>query len=248
MGDELSAAKLHLPALPVAYQAWRESELGRTTDRLEEQAIFALAGAVDGRQVLDVGCGDGALSVALARRGGDVTGLDLDPRMLAAAGERARQVRLPGRFVAADAVRLPFPDGTFDLVVAVTVLCFIPGGERAVSEMARVLRPGGRLVIGELGRFSLWAAKRRLAGWLGSKIWAAATFRSPRALIGLVEGAALDVTDARGAIYYPPCGICARLSAPIDAWLGRRILFGAAFLIVAAIKDVRSRPPTEPPG
>ena len=61
------------------------------------------------------------------------------------------------------------------------------------EEMRRVLgsteRPGGRLVIGELGRWSLWAAIRRVRGWLGSPTWRAARFRSASDLRALVQGA-----------------------------------------------------------
>lgn len=49
---------------------------------------------------------------------------------------------------------LPFADLSFDLVTAITVLCFVPDARRAAAEMVRVLRPGGRLVLGELGWYS----------------------------------------------------------------------------------------------
>jgi SAM-dependent methyltransferase len=131
---------------------------------------------------------------------------------------------------------LPFAEGTFDIVVAVTVLCFVPHADGAASEMARVLRPGGRLVIGELGRYSLWAAKRRLSGWLGSRTWRAASFRSAGEMKRIATSAKLHVMAIRGAIYYPPYNLCARWLGPIDRHLAKVTTTGAAFIALAADK------------
>jgi SAM-dependent methyltransferase len=130
----------------------------------------------------------------------------------------------------------PFADDSFDIVLAVTVLCFVDDAARAVREMARVLRPGGRVVIGELGRWNLWAAKRRISGWLGSRMWRSATFRMVRALKDLVSDAGLAITMVRGAVYYPPFAPLAALLARCDAWIGKHTTAGAAFLVVVGRK------------
>ncbi len=218
-----------------SYARWRSNRLGQITDALEQQLLFELLGRVADKTALDVGCGDGALASELARRGAIVTGLDPDPAMIAAqrqAGIEGAQLRL----VEAKAELLPFPDASFDAVLAVAVLCFVRDAERAVVEMARVLKPGGRLVIGELGRWSLWAAYRRIRGWLGHPTWRVARFWTATELRQLVEGAGLDVVEMRGAVFYPPCGAAARLFAAIDPWFGRRTTLGAAFIAVSATK------------
>jgi SAM-dependent methyltransferase len=112
--------------------------------------------------------------------------------------------------------------------------------QHAAREMARVLRPGGRMVIGELGRWNLWAAKRRIEGWFGSATWRAAEFRTAHELERLVMSAGLDLTATRGAIFYPPCRLAAALLAPCDSWLGRRTTINAAFLVVAGRKPEQS--------
>ncbi len=223
-----------------SYARWRSNRLGRITDRLEQQILLKLVGPVAGKTLLDVGCGDGALASELARRGAIVTGLDADPVMIAAARQRAEIEGTQLHLVEGQAERLPFDDAAFDRVDAVTVLCFVRDADRTVMEMARVLKPGGLLVIGELGRWSLWAARRRMRGWLGNPTWRAATFRTAAELRALIETAGLKVIELRGAAYYPPCGVAAQLLAPVDPWLGRMTTLGAAFITVSAEKPIAS--------
>ncbi len=222
--------------LPAAYEEWRSSRLGQITDALEERLLLTVLGPVRGLAVLDVGCGDGVLASALARRGAQVTGLDMDPQMLAAAERRARSESIELQLVEGRVEALPFPSETFDRVVAVAVLCFVRDTDQATSEIARVLKPGGRLVIGELGRWNSWAALRRVKGWFGAAPWKAARFRSARELRSLVECCGLDVNETVGAIYYPHIGIAALLLAPFDRWCARWTTVGAAFIAVLASK------------
>lgn len=109
--------------LTESYVRWRSSRLGRITDALERQLLARLLGRVEGQKLLDVGCGDGAMAFELARQGATVTALDADPTMIAAAGRRAENEATHVQLVEGDAERLPFDDATFDVVVAVTVLC-----------------------------------------------------------------------------------------------------------------------------
>lgn len=91
-----SSNSTHLAGLPAAYRKWRESELGRINDCIEEDLILHLIRPVAGKRLLDVDCGDGVLSVRLAQAGVDVTGLDNEPRMLAAV--RVVQMRRESQF------------------------------------------------------------------------------------------------------------------------------------------------------
>jgi SAM-dependent methyltransferase len=105
--------------------------------------------------VLDVGCGSGVVTRDIARRvgpAGRAVGVDQSPQLLAVARELAEGAELGGRveFRAGSALSLPFPDGAFDVVVAVTVLSHTPGGESAIPEMARVVCPGGRVGVFDL--------------------------------------------------------------------------------------------------
>lgn len=215
------------------YTRWRASTIGRITERVEMGVVFGLAGQLAGKSVLDVGTGDGTYALEAAARGAIVTGIDLEPTMLAAARTRANERRLSASFETGRAEALPFADGTFDVVLAVTVLCLVSDARSVVREMARVLAPGGRLVIGELGRYSVWAAERRVRGWLGAQTWRHARFWSRRALMGLVEGSGLHVAAVRGSIFFPPSGFAARVVSPFEPLLTRLHAPGAAFLVVA---------------
>lgn len=199
-----------------------------------------MLGSVTGKTLLDVGCGDGALALDLARRGAIVTGLDPNPAMIAAARRRSEPAGMQSRFIEGKAEKLPFEDASFDVAVAVAVLCFVEDVERAFAEMSRVLKPGGRLIIGELGRRSPWAAHRRIRGWLGNPTWRAVKFRTTRELRRLAQSAGLEIVQVRGAIHYPPCSLAGQLMAPFDLRLGRNSTFGAAFIVVSAIKPLNS--------
>lgn len=220
---------------PEAYTSWRGTPLGMVTETIEQRLILDMMGDLAGARVLDAGCGDGALACVAAGRGAEVTGVDPDPAMLVAARSRAAKAGIPATFLEGQVKRLPFPDATFDVVVSVTVLCFVVDAAGAVREMARVLRPGGRLVLGELGRWSVWAFLRRVRGWFGSATWRTARFRTAGELRALAEQAKLSVTALRGSVYYPPVGLFARALAPLDSRLGGLTTFGAAFIALSAV-------------
>src|SRR5262249_17984921 len=108
----------------------------------------SLCEAVDvraGQTILDVACGNGAATLAAARRFGRVTGLDYVPALLARAEERARAERLGIAFVEGDAEALPFIDGQFDAAISTFGVMFTPDHRRAARELTRVVRRGGKI-------------------------------------------------------------------------------------------------------
>ena len=225
-----------LDVLPDAYAEWRRSTLGRITDALEERLLLDRIGPARGLRILDVGCGDGVLATRLAQDGARVTGIDASADMLAAAHRRARAAGVDVDLVEGDAGNLPFPKGQFDCVVSVATLCFVEDARPTIREMVRVLKPGGRLILGELGRWNLWAVQRRVKGWLGSDLWRAAHFRSRAEMLALAAEAGLADASVTGAIFYPPVGLAAKAMAPLDHMIGRAMTMGAAFLVMTGTK------------
>ena len=133
-----------------------------------------LARALDlraGRTVLDIASGPGATAFLLASElGVDVTGVDLGEASVARANSRAIEKGIDDRvrFRVGDAERLPFDDASFDAVVCECAFCTFPDTPTAAAEMARVLRPGGRLGITDvaLDPARLDAELSSLAGWV----------------------------------------------------------------------------------
>jgi SAM-dependent methyltransferase len=124
-----------------------------------DPVMLGRAKAASARRALDVGCGEGRFCRALAAAGITVTGLDPTPALLDAAVNRDPR----GRYIQGVAEALPFPDRRFDLVVSYLTLIDIPDVDGAVREMARVLAPGGTLLIANLTSFSTPCADR---GWV----------------------------------------------------------------------------------
>jgi SAM-dependent methyltransferase len=102
------------------------------------------------KRALDVGCGEGRFCRMLKQHKIEVTGVDPTSGLIEAA--RARDAE--GAYLEATAERLPFDDNAFDLVVSYLSLIDIPDIERAIPEMARVLAPGGALLIANLNSFN----------------------------------------------------------------------------------------------
>ena len=111
-----------------------------------EAALSAL-GKVQGQLLLDIGGGDGALSYLIAERGAQAVTIDTAQVALRFAQEEFARRGLEARTVAASAYTMPFPTGTFDAAVCSDVIEHVQSPQRLLAEAARVLRPGGCLVL-----------------------------------------------------------------------------------------------------
>jgi ubiquinone/menaquinone biosynthesis C-methylase UbiE len=111
------------------------------SSELHEYRAFA------GKRVLDVGCGNGYVLSKYAQEGSEVFGIDLTPTAISLCRQRFALLGLSGNFSVANAEHLPFPDASFDCVCSMGVLHHTPDTARAVAEIYRVLKPGGRMIV-----------------------------------------------------------------------------------------------------
>jgi SAM-dependent methyltransferase len=132
--------------LETRISVWQPGPDGRTPQDVALSLLTAAAPA----QLLEVGCGTGALAArCVAELGCEVVALDASAEMVRATQARGIDV------MTGDVQELPFADGAFDCAVAAWMLYHVPDLDRGVAELARVLRPGGRLVAITNGRGSL---------------------------------------------------------------------------------------------
>ncbi|MCU0786447.1 MAG: bifunctional demethylmenaquinone methyltransferase/2-methoxy-6-polyprenyl-1,4-benzoquinol methylase UbiE [Verrucomicrobia bacterium] len=130
-----------------------------------KRRVADLAGVQSGDRALDVCCGTGDLAFALAARGVEVVGLDFSEAMLTVAKSKVQSpksgVELAApRFLHGDALAIPFPDASFDIVTVGYGLRNLSNWEAGLREMARVVKPGGRLLVLDFGKpdHALWRA------------------------------------------------------------------------------------------
>lgn len=144
------------------------------------RALVRWSGASPGDRILDCATGTGDLAIAFAQAvapGGEVVATDFSPEMLEPGPEKARRRNLDVRFEPADVTALPYPDASFDVASIAFGIRNVADPLAGLSEMARVLRPGGRLMVLEFGQpegglmkplFGFYS--RRILPWIGGAL------------------------------------------------------------------------------
>jgi demethylmenaquinone methyltransferase / 2-methoxy-6-polyprenyl-1,4-benzoquinol methylase len=130
-----------------------------------KKLLAAMAEVKRGQKALDLCCGTGDIAFALHRAGAEVVGLDFSPAMLAVARQRAQKLPVqpeapPLQFRAGDVMQIPYDSASFDIVSIGYGLRNLESWERGLEEMARVARPGGRLLVLDFGKPDGWLWRR----------------------------------------------------------------------------------------
>lgn len=128
---------------------WEKGDFGAVAPMVWDvgEVVLGHVGVEQGERVLDVACGTGNAAIRAAQRGGTVTGLDIVPALLDQGRALAAEAGVEVEFVEGDAEDLRFEDASFDVVLSTFGCMFVPDHKRAASEIARVLRPDGRIGI-----------------------------------------------------------------------------------------------------
>lgn len=189
---------------------------------LRRAACLALLPEGPGQQILDLGCGPGALTFPLLERGHGVISMDASSEMLARMQEHAARLGLEARAVRGDAHDLPFASESFDTVVSAGVLEYLPDAPRALREIGRVLRPGGTAILTmtlprRLERFVVRAIAR-----LRAQPEAVAQYIYDRAALDRVMADAGFTIDRRRCIGFSPFPLDAVWPSSVR-WIDERL-------------------------
>ena len=182
------------------YDRWFTTPVGRLVKQYEAALLLDLLDPRLGERLLDVGCGTGIFTLDVVSRGALVTGIDLSVPMLTGAVHRLGGSGFAA--LCADMRALPFADGSFDRVFSMTAIDFVADGVKAMNELDRVTRRGGRVVVTTLNSRGPWAARRRQTGADGHDLFANIHFRSPEEMRALVPGASGAHVKAATAIHF----------------------------------------------
>ena len=143
-----TAAPIDYAAIKARQQAtWASGDFAvvGTTLQIVGESLAEACDVKAGERVIDVAAGNGNATLAAARRFAEVTSTDYVPALLERGRERAAAERLDVTFEVADAEALPYPDDSFDVAMSTFGVMFAPEHPRAAAELARVVRPGGRI-------------------------------------------------------------------------------------------------------
>ena len=128
---------------------WEAGDFAEIASNIETTAE-AFVDGLDirpGMKVLDVACGSGNLALFAARKGADVTGIDIAANLIESAKKRAAAEGLDIKFEQGDAEAMPYEDDSFDLVMTMFGAMFAPRPDVTASELVRVCKPGGRIAM-----------------------------------------------------------------------------------------------------
>ena len=213
------------------YDEWYKTKVGGYVDKTEKKLVFSMIKTKHGN-ALDLGCGTGNYTLELYKRGFQVVGVDISRRMF-----KIAQKKLPNvKFIKANAYSLPFEDNTFDLVLSVTMLEFIHEPEKVLSEVYRVLKPGGEAVIGTMNGKSMWFIFKRMKSLFVETAYRYARFYTPKELESLMKNAGFKETESRGIIYLPSFFPFVNISERLDEKFSDKLKNLGAFIIVRGVK------------
>lgn len=173
------------------------------------EAYLDLLGDVAGQRVLDLGCGTGVATRAVARRvgsNGGVVGVDPTPTFIDRAEKLASDHKFDTvRFEVGDGRALRFADGDFDTALAVTLLCHVPERQRVIAELARVVKPGGQVLVmdGDYASNQIEHPDRATTDRIATA-WRASVVDDPylcRRLVPFMASAGLEIEAVGGHVH-----------------------------------------------
>ena len=181
------------------YAAWSEQYDAEANPliHVEEPVTLEVIGDVSGKDVLDAACGTGRYAILLSHVAGSICGVDASPEMLAIARAKCQALGLEADLREGKLAQLPLPEASFDVAVCALALCHVADLGGAIGELARVLRPGGKLVISDFHPYAL------LLGWRTCFLRDDTTYQIenhvhfPSDIIGALDANAMVLSEMR---------------------------------------------------
>jgi len=187
--------------------AWANFALLENLTGTTAPHLLRFAGIRAGAKVLDVACGTGVVALTAARAGATVHGIDLTPELIERARENAALMRLEASFQEGDAESLQFPAAAFDVVVSQFGHIFAPRPDVAITEMLRVLKPGGTVA------FATWPPELFVGRWFAllgryappppPGVSPPSQWGDPNIIRERLGSAVRDLTFTRNTMYFP---------------------------------------------
>jgi len=211
------------------YDPWYSTPIGSYVDAIEKEQVFSLMKEQKG-VILDLGCGTGNYTLALNRLEIKAIGLDKSMEMLKIAIQK-----MSAPFVLGDASVLPFKNQSLDSILSITLFEFLTYPEKTLSEIYRVLRPKGEIIIGTMNTFSAWFLFKRLKSIFKETAYRYARFYTINQLKILFKQAGFTNLTTRGVIYFPafiPCFLIPVVKKLERKWAASPLRHLAAFVLI----------------
>lgn len=161
------------------YDDYYLSEMGAEIDAIEKQIIGQLMSGIQPGDLLELGCGTGHWTEFFIQQGHQLTAIDASKAMLA----YAHQKRLKAQLLEANVEALPFADAHFPVAASITMLEFVDDPTKAISEIHRVLKPSGFLIMGCLNGKSVLGMNK-----MKDEVFQHANFLAPSTLLSTFKG------------------------------------------------------------
>lgn len=152
------------------YDSWFKTPAGSKVFKLELKTLFDLIKPFQGMKMLDVGIGTGFFALEFANRGVEISGIDPSEKMIEIATKRGLNAQI------GSGEDIPFGDDLFDAVLSMTSMEFSSDPDKFISEMARVVKPAGIIVVAVLNLLSFYGIERRFKGLFKKTIFSDAHF------------------------------------------------------------------------
>lgn len=165
------------------YDSWYQTKVGNFIDKVETDLAFSLFSVSHGEKILDAGAGTGNFSIKLAQVGAEVTGIDICEDMLCKAKENAAKAGQEILFLKRDIYSTDFSDNSFDAVFSMAAFEFIKDDRRAFEEIYRVVKPGGKILIGTIAKSGAWGKLYQELAKNGDSVFVHADFKDLQDLL-----------------------------------------------------------------